>query len=103
MARAGPGPGIAHTGKNGGGSFCFAANKTSVVSEAKTYVVSAATKAATSAATSDISIPSTTPCEGVVDKIEISDLATDVAAFLAALLTVGVGVGSTPGGGELQG
>ena len=64
--------------------------QTSVVSAAKTSVVSAAKKAATSAATSDISISSTTPRgrrrrpRGVVDFIEMSDVAADVAAFLAA-------------------
>ena len=68
----------------------LAADKTSVVSAAKTSVVSAAKKAATSAATSDISISSTTPRgrrrrpRGVVDFIEMSDVAADVAAFLAA-------------------
>ena len=72
----------------------MAADKTSVVSAAKTSVVSAAKKAATaatSAATSDISIPSTTPwrwrlwaTRGVVGEIEMSDVAADVAAFLAA-------------------
>ena len=60
----------------------MAADKTSVVSAAKTSVVSAAKKAATS----DISMKSTTPRgrlrrpRGVVDGIEMSD----VAAFLAA-------------------
>ena len=68
----------------------LAADKTSVVSAAKTSVVSAAKKAATSAATSDISMKSTTPRgrlrrpRGVVDEIEMSDVAADVAAFLAA-------------------
>ena len=75
----------------------MAADKTSVVSAAKTSVVSAAKKAttsdsaATSAATSDISISSTTPWgapkappQGVVDFVEMSDVAADVAAFLAA-------------------
>ena len=77
----------------------MAADKTSVVSAAKTSVVSAAKKAATSAtsaATSDISMKSTTPWrgafgpppplppQGVVDEIEMSDVAADVAAFLAA-------------------
>ena len=77
----------------------LAADKTSVVSAAKTSVVSAARtsvvsvlvakKAATSAATSDISMKSTTPRgrlrrpRGVVDEIEMSDVAADVAAFLA--------------------
>ena len=70
----------------------MAADMTSVVSAAKTSVVSAAKKAATSAATSDISMKSTTPRgrpRGVVDEIEMSDVAADVdvaavAAFLAA-------------------
>ena len=56
----------------------LAADKTSVVSAAK------------KAATSDISMGSTTPRgrlrrpRGVVDEIEMSDVAADVAAFLAA-------------------
>ena len=68
----------------------LAADKTSVVSAAKTSVVSAAKKAATSAATSDISMKSTTPRgrlrrpRSVVDEIEMSDVAADVAAFLAS-------------------
>ena len=72
----------------------MAAEKTSVVSAAETPVVSAAKKAATtSAATSDISVPSTTPWawwgrrrrprQGVVDSIEMSDVAADVAAVAA--------------------
>ena len=74
----------------------MAAEKTSVVSAAKTSVVSAAKKAetaVTSAATSDISIPSTPPWrgrrrrprQGVVDSIEMSDVAADVAAVAAFL------------------
>ena len=68
-------------------------DKASVVSAAKTSVVLAAKKAATSAATSDISMKSKTPrgrrrCpRGAVDEIEMSDVAVDVAAFLAAVTT----------------
>ena len=75
-------------------SAALVADKTSVVSAAKTSVVSAAKKAAiaaTSAATSHITIKSTTPWEGappiqgVVDGIEMSDVAVDVAAVAAFL------------------
>ena len=74
----------------------MAADKTSVVSAARTSVVSVlvAKKAATSAATSDISMKSTTPRgrlrrpRGVVDEIEMSDVAADVAA-VAAFLAAG--------------
>ena len=66
----------------------MAADDMSVVSAAKTFVVSAAKKAATSAATSAVSILlKTSAPEGVVDKIELSDVAADVAAFLAAEIT----------------
>ena len=52
-----------------------------------TSVVLAAKKAATLAATCDISISSTPPPQGVVDFIEMSNVAADVAAFLAAATT----------------
>ena len=69
----------------------MAADKTSVVSAEKTSVVSRAkTSVAAAEKTPDISISSTTPRgrrrrpRGVVDFIEMSDVAADVAAFLAA-------------------
>ena len=72
-------------------SAALAADKTSVVSAEKTSVVSRAkTSVAAAEKTPDISISSTTPRgrrrrpRGVVDFIEMSDVAADVAAFLAA-------------------
>ena len=69
----------------------MAAYKTSVVSAAKTSVVSAAKKVAT-AATSYISMELTSPWrglwlprQGVVDGIEMSGVAADVAAVAAFL------------------
>ena len=78
-------------------SAALAADKTFVMSVAKTSVVSAAKKvveAATSAATSDISMKSTTsgeqgaptaPSHGVLDGFEMSDVAADVADVAAVL------------------
>ena len=73
----------------------LAAEKTSVVLAAKASVVSAAKKAATaatSAATFDISWnrhhpggAPLAPPQGVVDEIEMSDIAADVAAVAAFL------------------
>ena len=87
----------------------LASEKSSDVSAAKTFVVSAATKAAT-AATSDISIPSTTPwgegdaegapSQGAIDSIEMSDVAADVAAVAAFLAADTTDVFSAGAGGR---
>ena len=74
----------------------------------KTSAVSAAKKAATSAATSDISnliyhtmgVRRRRPLpQGVVDFIEMSDVAADVAAFLAADTTDVLSATKAAGGG----